>query len=186
MKLHTVALSGITAQAWRNGGGVTRELLAWPTPDAWRVRVSVADVATDGPFSAFPGVERWFTVIDGAGVELQFTDRRVRADGRSAPRRFDGGDAPAATLIGGPTRDLNLMLQGGRGLMQRAHPDDPFRAEGAWAGLYAADAVRLVTIDGEDHALPAGTLAWTDGPLIGHVEAPAKARAWWLALETSA
>ena len=45
MTLHTVALSSATPQAWRNGGGVTRELLAWPAADAWRVRVSVADVA---------------------------------------------------------------------------------------------------------------------------------------------
>ena len=25
-----------TAQRWRNGGGNTRELLAWPPGDAWR------------------------------------------------------------------------------------------------------------------------------------------------------
>lgn len=183
MTLHTVALSSAAAQAWRNDGGVTRELLAWPAADAWRVRVSVADVAADGPFSAFPGVERWFAVIDGPGVELQFADRRVRCDGRTHPRRFDGADAPLATLLGGATRDLNLMLQAGRGLMQRARPDEPFRAEGPWAGLYAADPVRLVTLDGDVLDLPAGTLAWTDGPLTGHVEAPQMARAWWLALE---
>ena len=58
-------------QPWRNGGGVTRELLAWPDGGDWRVRVSVADIDADGPFSAFPGVERWFAVLEGAGVALR-------------------------------------------------------------------------------------------------------------------
>ena len=54
------------AARWRNGGGRTRELLAWPDAADWKVRVSVADVESDGPFSAFPGVQRWFAVLEGA------------------------------------------------------------------------------------------------------------------------
>ncbi len=63
----TVRTADIAARPWRNGGGTTRELLARPTDDAWRVRVSVADVVADGPFSSFADVSRWFAVIDGAG-----------------------------------------------------------------------------------------------------------------------
>jgi uncharacterized protein len=55
-----VRTADVPAQPWRNGGGVTRTLLARPRGDAWQVRVSVADVAVNGPFSRFPGVERWF------------------------------------------------------------------------------------------------------------------------------
>jgi len=63
-----VQLGDAAPRRWRNGGGVTRELPAWPSPQEWRVRVSVADVEREGPFSSFPGVDRWFAVIDGAGV----------------------------------------------------------------------------------------------------------------------
>ena len=67
-----VHIDDVRAQPWKNGGGLTRELLAWPSRDAWSVRVSVADIERDGPFSPFPGVERWFTVLEGAGVVLDF------------------------------------------------------------------------------------------------------------------
>lgn len=56
------------AMPWRNGGGQTRELLTWPAgsaPDQWQLRISRADIDYDGPFSAFPGVQRWFAVLKG-------------------------------------------------------------------------------------------------------------------------
>ena len=54
------------AAPWRNGGGVTRELLRLAArPATGSVRVSVADIEADGPFSPFPGVERWFAVLRG-------------------------------------------------------------------------------------------------------------------------
>jgi len=108
---------------WKNGGGVSRDLLFWPDAIAWRVRVSLADIAADGPFSAYPGVQRWFAVVEGDGVELAFADstRLVRAG--DAPLEFDGADAPGCRLLAGPTRDLNLMLQdGARGVLRRAAP----------------------------------------------------------------
>ena len=55
MTLNVVRLEDAAPQAWRNGGGVTRELLTWPNADDWIVRLSVADIEKDGPFSAFPG-----------------------------------------------------------------------------------------------------------------------------------
>ncbi|HEY3634719.1 MAG TPA: HutD family protein, partial [Caldimonas sp.] len=55
-----VRTADVPAQPWKNGGGVTRELLALPAGDDWRVRVSVAEVASDGAFSTFVGVDRWF------------------------------------------------------------------------------------------------------------------------------
>ena len=53
MTLHRVRFDDLPPQPWRNGGGVTRALLTWPHADDWAVRVSVADITRDGPFSAF-------------------------------------------------------------------------------------------------------------------------------------
>ena len=45
MTWHLVSLDAATPQPWRNAGGVTRELLTWPGPANWRVRISVADIS---------------------------------------------------------------------------------------------------------------------------------------------
>ena len=83
-------------QAWRNGGGSTRELLAWPAGADWRVRVSVAEIGADGPFSAFDGVERWFAVLSGAGVVLSRVGCRNTASRRRARRCASMGPRPPA------------------------------------------------------------------------------------------
>ena len=40
--LHRVHLADCPATPWRNGGGTTRQLLAWPHGDDWRLRVDGA------------------------------------------------------------------------------------------------------------------------------------------------
>ena len=71
MRWSIVDPARIAKTPWKNGGGVTRELLTWPVADDWRVRVSIADVERDGRFSSFPGVRRWFAVLEGEGVRLR-------------------------------------------------------------------------------------------------------------------
>ena len=97
-----VALADTPPQPWRNGGGVTRELLAWPAGGDWQVRVSVADIEADGPFSRFPGVERWFAVLRGR--RRRADDRRRRAP-PAAPAtrrcRFDGAAPVDCRLLDG-------------------------------------------------------------------------------------
>ena len=77
------------AQPWKNGGGLMRELHFWPAGEGWMARVGVADIAADGPFSFFPGVQRWFTVLKGGGVELDINGTA----GRTLHRCTREGDA---------------------------------------------------------------------------------------------
>lgn len=114
----TLRAADMPAVPWKNGGGVTRDLLCWPDAAAWKLRISLADIATDGPFSDFPGVQRWFAVVEGAGVELAFGARRHVQRVEDAPLIFDGAHAPGCRLLNGPTRDLNVMLRGVRGCMR--------------------------------------------------------------------
>ncbi|CAN7230292.1 HutD/Ves family protein [Caulobacter sp. LjRoot300] len=103
------------ATPWKNGGGVTREVAAWPPGaglDAFDWRVSLADVAADGPFSTFPGVDRILTVIAGDGLVLEIDGQGVRLEPR-APLAFPGKAAVAARLPAGPVRDLNVMVRRG-------------------------------------------------------------------------
>jgi environmental stress-induced protein Ves len=103
---------------WKNGGGATTELLVSP-PGAdlatfdWRV--SMADVGADGPFSAFPGIDRTLAIVAGAGLRLAVGDRPpvvCRKD--TTPFAFEADVATAATLLDGPVTDLNVMSRRGR------------------------------------------------------------------------
>lgn len=167
MPLHRVHLQDCPPQPWRNGGGLTRELLVWPrdaAAGAWQLRLSVADIERDGPFSPFPGLRRWFAVLSGAGVSLALPQGAVTLRPHDPPLAFDGADAPACALLGGPTRDLNLMAQDHQGVaqMQAALPGSRLEAAPGWRALFAAEAACLTTPHGVEE-LPAGTLAWAAG-----------------------
>jgi uncharacterized protein len=183
---HTVHLHDVPAQPWRNGGGVTHELLAWPSAAAWAVRVSVATIDRSGPFSPFPGVSRWFTVLSGEGVQLQLPRGTRTLVPGDEPLHFDGEAAPDCQLVEGPTRDLNFMSmrEAGSARMASALPGSTQDGGARWRGLYAADAV-MIDCDGVTEPVAAGTLLWTDdaaapGWTLHHARS---GRAWWLTLE---
>ncbi len=78
-------------------------------------RISMAGVAADGPFSRFPGIDRTLLVLDGGPLELAVSGRPpARLDRRSVPFGFPGDDPAAATLLGAPVTDLNVMTRRGR------------------------------------------------------------------------
>jgi hypothetical protein len=175
----------VPLQPWRNGAGATRELLAWPAAGDWQVRISVADVERDAPFSSFPGVRRWFAVLKGAGVELAVDGARHCLRRGDAPFAFDGGADTHCRLLAGPTQDLNLMLRGDGG-MRVAGDGVAWAVAGAQAGLFSAVAGRC-TGAGFDIALPAYALLWFDAapPSLTFVasERPAALAGWWLYAE---
>lgn len=173
---------------WRNGGGLTRELLAWPTPQDWRCRLSVADIARDGPFSAFPGEERHFVVLEGEGVALDFDGRRVDQRPGDAPLVFDGAAAPGCRLLGGPVRDLNLMCRGGHGALR---PIDGVwqpprhgiaglftRVAGIWRAGAEARALLAQTLLMATSTNPTAATPWTFEP-----DAPTRLPGWWFSHE---
>lgn len=173
-----VRLDDVAPQRWRNGGGWTRELLALPDATDWRLRVSVADVEADGPFSPFPGVQRSFAVLEGAGVELTVDGRVFRVDTASDALHFAGAATTVCRLLGGPTRDLNLMLRdAGAGTLARVDPGRVWCPQGASCGLFALAPGRC---RGDDAAMdvPRSALLWFE-------RAPASlafdASGWWIA-----
>jgi hypothetical protein len=185
-----VPLEAIAPQPWRNGGGLTRELLRWPDPARhpdWSLRLSVADIEADGPFSAFDGVDRWFAVVAGAGVELGLEAGPLRVGRADAPVAFRGEAAPHCRLLDGPTRDLNLMLRrgAGRGGLRDAPAGATLAPHGGPRALFTAEPLALWRGDEAPLALPAMSLLWDDGadPQAWRIESGAAVRAWWIHFE---
>ena len=154
MTWHTVAWKNVAPVAWRNGGGLTRELVAWPQAQDWVWRVSVADVEQNGPFSSYPGVERWFAVLSGAGVKLtiQETLQHWELGATSPPVRFDGAHAVACELVHGATQDFNVMVQ------KNAASATLQRLTGSFQTTLASDTVVGICSHGFDAVVRSATL----------------------------
>ncbi|MHC6595166.1 HutD/Ves family protein [Arthrobacter sp. C152] len=110
----------LTPQLWRNGGGVTREVARFPTApmataagaagDDWDWRVSIADVAKEGDFSLFPGMERVLTVIGGNHMTLTGDGWEQKLE-KYRPFQFSGDTHVHGTLPAGGIRDLNVITR---------------------------------------------------------------------------
>ena len=174
----------VPPQRWRNGGGSTRELLAFPAGDSWHVRISVADIEADGPFSAFPGVQRWFTVLQGAGVELDIDGQVQRLQRGDPPLCFDGAARVDCRLVDGPTRDLNFMLRAADGRLEAAVDGQAWTPAAAHCGLFSAVA-GVCKSDAKQHAVAPYTLLWFDcapaSLTFTAAQRPAGLIGWWMA-----
>ena len=141
---------------WKNGGGETVEIAIFPEKASladfdWRV--SMATVATDGPFSSFPGIDRTLSILQGKGMRLMIEGRKpALMTGETAPLPFPADVATSATLVDGPIVDLNVMTRRGRltHSVQRLALDHPHRAKnlgGTILVLCHGGAVRLTASD---------------------------------------
>ena len=175
-------LSDAVASPWRNGGGVTRELVAWPAGAAdWTCRISVAEVAGSGPFSRFDGVQRWFAVLSGNGVSLRLRGAEHRLTAASAPLEFDGEAAVDCRLLDGPTQDLNLMVRRDRAgaRMQRLAGPQQFVARTAEVlAVYAQAGPAQLRDELGILDVPAQTLAWRSVPAGTRVEVTGHGAVW--------
>lgn len=134
---------------WKNGGGITTEIAVDP-PDGgfggagflWRV--SIADVAQDGPFSKFAGYDRHIMLLEGNGMRLETEEGGVLELARPfRPVAFSGDWTVTGKLVQGPVRDFNLMVAraSGKGSLtcQKLAAPLPLTAIGATQLVYCID-----------------------------------------------
>ena len=185
MSWQIVRLDEMVPAPWRNGGGVTRELACWPDSRDWIWRMSVAEVASDGPFSRFEGVQRWFAVLGGSGVRLRIGAQTHELTGSSAPLCFDGASPVDCQLLDGATQDFNLMLRRPQASarMKRISGACSFVLDRPkLVAVYAIDSIAKVFFDGSCQELPAQSLAWQslNGGVVVRVETDS---ALWMEIE---
>ena len=119
--MEIIRYAELKAHPWRNGGGVTREVARHPRAssaqtaaqeNAWDWRVSIAEVSKAGPFSAFAGMDRVLTVVDGELLLLS-VDGAEHPLEKYRPFRFSGDADSAGALPTGDIRDLNVITRNG-------------------------------------------------------------------------
>jgi uncharacterized protein len=103
------------AMPWRNGRGTTREIAREPATGAqFAWRLSLADIETDGDFSAYPGYSRAIVLVAGNALRLKF---RRRGDCCLSPARrgtrFEGDWQTSCALPDGRCTDLSLIVRKG-------------------------------------------------------------------------
>jgi environmental stress-induced protein Ves len=99
---------------WKNGGGSTLELLQDALPEGgFNWRLSIADVASAGPFSTFEGIDRQIMLINGNGMVLSFGQEAppVVLSKPLKPYGFKGEWATDCRLIDGVIQDFNVMVR---------------------------------------------------------------------------
>ena len=164
MSVRLLRASDRVATPWRNGGGITREIAAWPagaTLEDFDWRVSMAEVREVGPFSRFPGVDRVLTIVEGTLVLSIGGRPAVTLTAETLPFHFPGDAACDGEPIGGAVLDLNVMVRrvrfsadvwrvsnaslvvaGATGLLVALSPGHVVLAAGEWR-LDAYDALLL-------------------------------------------
>jgi environmental stress-induced protein Ves len=124
--MEIIRYSALKPKPWRNGGGVTREVAsgyaagveASSTPAGaaqdsdWDWRVSIADVSKSGAFSAFPGMDRVLTVVEGELLLLS-VDGVEHPLEKYRPFRFSGDADAGSALPTGDIRNLNVVTRTG-------------------------------------------------------------------------
>jgi environmental stress-induced protein Ves len=112
------ALQDFAPEQWQNGGGTTRTMASRGKPGApfdWRV--SVAEIAEDGPFSVFMGVDRTAVVLKNGPLRL--TDEAAPGQAKKTilvalslfPLHFKGEARLFAHIGESPVLCLNVMTR---------------------------------------------------------------------------
>ncbi len=141
--------------SWKNGGGSTREVAAYPAGagiDDFLWRVSVAEIGRPAEFSHFSGIDRQLMLLQGSGIELRLPQRLHRLSEAFETVQFAGETPVYAAPLAGSCLALNVMARRGRshaalavirGSHQSTEAAGPrvyfvaqgrFRAEGAGGG----------------------------------------------------
>jgi uncharacterized protein len=148
---------------WKNGGGSTTEIAIGPAGarlETFDWRVSMARVASDGPFSDFPGIDRTLAVVKGDGLVLTIgDDAPVTLSSDADPVSFPGDTPTSARLTAGEITDLNVMTRRGHfrhRLLRIEKPTSCDFGDDDIAIVLSLDGTTTVTFEQDDITLDHG------------------------------
>lgn len=117
MMVHRFDRARLKATPWKNGGGLTHEIVRQPATselDDFDWRASIATITASGPFSPFAETSRIIVLLDGAPVRLRSEDGRIDHSLETlVPFAFDGAAPLVCTAGPASSSDFNLMARRG-------------------------------------------------------------------------
>ncbi|WP_312366657.1 HutD family protein [Ensifer sp.] len=184
--------SGHKRMPWKNGGGETIEIAVFPegaSLSEFDWRVSMATVASDGPFSAFPGIDRTLSILEGNGMTLLIEGREpAPLTQAAAPLAFPADVATSANLIDGTIVDLNVMTRRGRLTHHvrrlTVEGESSVESEAATILVFCHRGTVELESDGLTRALSAGDAVIVSGPLAARSKAPARCELFLIEIDT--
>ncbi|WP_269716751.1 HutD/Ves family protein [Caulobacter sp. NIBR2454] len=163
---------------WKNGGGMTAEIVARPVGsdlDTLEWRASLARIEQDGPFSSFPGVDRVLAVVEGQLKLSLAGGSPVTADSTTSPLRFQGEMDIGAQPSEGGASVLNILVRRDRwqAVAERmtVAPPRSIVVDGQTL-IFAVDPLSVSSEEGAK-ALEALDLLHVEGPTTLRLSAPA-------------
>ncbi|HET6552574.1 MAG TPA: HutD family protein [Dyella sp.] len=154
MSFHIIRVADTQPQSWKNGMGTTREIARFPAnagSEDFLWRVSVAEVSSAAPFSAFPGIDREIVLLEGDGFTMTLDGAHEHAlVVPFEPFAFPGEARVDVAMAGGATRDFNLMIRRawGRGEVRPLAQPGSHEPDPSCVLVYVARGM-VTTIDGE-------------------------------------
>lgn len=107
--MQVIRLADCPPVPWKNGAGATRELWRKDDANGLLIRISVAEITGDQPFSRFPGIDRTILQLDGPEMILSMDGKDHRI---ATPFAFPGEAHVTCRLSApGTAHDLNLMVR---------------------------------------------------------------------------
>lgn len=170
--MQVIRFAELAATPWKNGGGITRQLLIHPPAanlDTFTLRVSIADVDSDGPFSDFSGIDRSLGLLAGGGLTLLEHGQpltTLQAGGELYV--FDGSRAISSQRVAGKVQDFNVMTRRGCASHQASRLNVPMEQTLHTAGpvlLLLAEGAALQVANGNaQQTLGRWDALWLDSP----------------------
>lgn len=94
---------------WKNGGGLTEELLVYPEVDPFKWRMSVATIQSSGPFSFFRGYRRILVLLSGE-IAITHSHKSEVILQPMNPYLFEGDMKTDCRLLSESSRDFNFIF----------------------------------------------------------------------------
>lgn len=146
--MKTYTATDFRSMPWKNGQGTTLELYRLESAGGeLLLRLSIARVDVDGPFSHYPGIDRLLVILQGtlfcAGQRLCPGD---------PPWSFPGELSVTGELLEGPVQDLNVMTARHWGTSTLELVRGPISLDGAGSTL--ALNLRKMELRVYDHEVP--------------------------------
>lgn len=148
-----------TDMPWKNGGGTTREIFKISNPknpEQFYFRLSMATVSQDGPFSKFPGIDRFLMLLKGNGFVL---NKSIRFGAPLDQLFFKGEDDVKCELINGPCTDFNVMTDRNWGkssvIVTKMKPQDVMIFDCSYLYLHSNESQLVILQKGESYPFEA-------------------------------